>query len=56
MTNYALINKYLENHLEASLAELVKLCAQPSVGAQNWGLAECADLVAERKALPIQPG
>ncbi|OGO33971.1 MAG: peptidase M20 [Chloroflexi bacterium RBG_16_54_18] len=46
MTNYALINKYLENHLEASLAELVKLCAQPSVGAQNWGLAECADLVA----------
>ncbi len=40
------VDRYLEAHLDESLKELSRLCAQPSVSAQNWGLQECADLVA----------
>jgi len=39
------VNRYLVDNLGSSIAELTTLCAQPSVGAQNWGLAECAELV-----------
>lgn len=39
------IDQYLEEHLDESLSELSKLCAQPSVAAQNWGVVECAELV-----------
>jgi acetylornithine deacetylase/succinyl-diaminopimelate desuccinylase-like protein len=41
------IDQYLEQHMDDSIAELSRLCAQPSVAAQNWGLRECAGLVAE---------
>ena len=41
------IDQYIESHVDVSLQELVRLCAQPSVSAQNWGLVECADLVAD---------
>ncbi|MGQ9833001.1 MAG: M20/M25/M40 family metallo-hydrolase [Candidatus Villigracilaceae bacterium] len=41
------IDTYLESHLDESIAELSRLAAQPSVGAQNWGMEECAALVAE---------
>jgi acetylornithine deacetylase/succinyl-diaminopimelate desuccinylase-like protein len=41
------IDKYLDSHLDESLAELSRFCAQPSVAAQNWGLAECATMTAE---------
>jgi len=47
MSEYNEIDSYLEKNLEKSLAELSKLVAQPSVGAQNWGLKECATLVGE---------
>lgn len=47
MTNYTAIDAYLEKHLDDSIAELTRLAAQPSVGAQNWGLQECAALVDE---------
>jgi acetylornithine deacetylase/succinyl-diaminopimelate desuccinylase-like protein len=47
MTNHTTTDRYLEEHLNDSLAELSRLCAQPSVAAQNWGLRECAQLVAE---------
>jgi len=40
------IDAYLEDHLDQSIAELSRLAAQPSVAAQNWGLSECAGLVA----------
>lgn len=40
------IDIYLEDHLDESLQELATLCAQPSVAAQNWGMQECASLVA----------
>ena len=45
MTDYQKIDAYLETHLDSSLAELKQLVAQPSVGAQNLGMQECAALV-----------
>ena len=45
--NFLKTDQYLETHLDESIFELSRLVAQPSVGAQNWGIAECADLVAE---------
>jgi acetylornithine deacetylase/succinyl-diaminopimelate desuccinylase-like protein len=47
MSEYSKIDSYLENNLDKSLAELSRLVAQPSVGAQNLGLKECAALVGE---------
>jgi len=47
MTAYNRLDSYLEKNLDASLEELSRLVAQPSVGAQNLGLKECASLVAE---------
>jgi acetylornithine deacetylase/succinyl-diaminopimelate desuccinylase-like protein len=41
------VDGWLAEHLEQSLDELGRLVAQPSVGAQNLGLEECAELVAE---------
>ena len=46
MTDYTQIKNYLESHLDDSLAELSRLCAQPSIAAQNLGMQECAELVA----------
>jgi acetylornithine deacetylase/succinyl-diaminopimelate desuccinylase-like protein len=45
MNNYSEIDSYLEMHMTTSIAELSKLVAQPSVGAQNLGIQECAELV-----------
>lgn len=45
MSEYAKVDAYLEKNLDKSLAELSQLVAQPSVGAQNLGLQECAALV-----------
>jgi len=45
MTEFTAIDLYLEDHLNDSIAELTRLASQPSVGAQNWGLQECAALV-----------
>lgn len=47
MKNIERIEQYLETHLDESIAELSRFCEQPSVAAQNWGLSECASLVAE---------
>lgn len=47
MTDFDSIDRYLEGHMDESIKELMRLCAQPSVAAQNWGLAECAELVGE---------
>ncbi|HVN16127.1 MAG TPA: M20/M25/M40 family metallo-hydrolase [Anaerolineales bacterium] len=46
MTDYKKIDAYLDSHLDASLAELSKLVAQPSISAQKIGLKECSELVA----------
>ena len=50
MTDFTGFDKYLETNLDISIAELSKLCAQPSVAAQNWGLEECAELVGDMLA------
>lgn len=47
MTDYSSYDQYLQEHLYASIQELGRLVSQPSVGAQHWGLDECAALVAE---------
>jgi acetylornithine deacetylase/succinyl-diaminopimelate desuccinylase-like protein len=46
MPDYTKIDAYLDSHLDDSIAELSRLVAQPSVGAQNLGMQECATLVA----------
>jgi acetylornithine deacetylase/succinyl-diaminopimelate desuccinylase-like protein len=52
MDDYTYIDAFLKNNLDSSLDDLVELCAQPSVAAQNWGMVECADLV--RKLLEMR--
>ena len=47
MNDYTKIKNYLESNLDSSLAELSRLCAQPSIAAQNLGMQECAELVGE---------
>lgn len=47
MSDYHAIDTYLDTNLKASIDELSRLVAQPSVAAQNWGLQECAQLVGE---------
>jgi acetylornithine deacetylase/succinyl-diaminopimelate desuccinylase-like protein len=47
MPDYTIIDTYLETHLDESITELCRLVAQPSVGAQNLGMQECAKLVFE---------
>lgn len=40
------INAHIAANVDYWLDQLARLCAQPSVSAQNQGIAECADLVA----------
>jgi len=47
MTDLERVDDHIESHHGASLAELARLVAIPSVGAQGRGLGECAALVAE---------
>ena len=44
------VDQYIEENLDQSIKELSKLCAQPSVAAQKWGMEECANLVAQSLA------
>lgn len=41
------LDQYIEAHLDESIAELSRLCAQPSVSASGHGVRECSQLVAE---------
>lgn len=47
MSDYTKLDDYLHKNLDESISELSHLVAQPSVAAQNLGLEECAQLVAE---------
>ncbi len=47
MSEFQAIDSFLEKNLEASIAELSRLVAQPSISAQGIGLKECAAMVAE---------
>ncbi len=44
-TDFSNIDQYLKENLQTSLTELKKLCAQPSVAAQNLGMTETAQMV-----------
>lgn len=46
-TSAETIDQYVADHLDASLEELKRLCAQPSVSARHEGIDACAALVAE---------
>src|SRR5437899_757945 len=50
MSDLAAADRWLESHLEASLAELSRLVAQPSIAAPGVGMQECAALVAGVRA------
>ena len=58
------IDAYIDDHLEATIADLARLCAQPSVSAQHLGIDECAALVADMlrargfaaDVVPSEPG
>ncbi len=39
------VDAYIGNNLDRYVGELVRLCAQPSVAAQDMGMHECANLV-----------
>jgi acetylornithine deacetylase/succinyl-diaminopimelate desuccinylase-like protein len=47
MTDLSKVDRFIESNLDASIDELARLVAVPSVGAQGRGLPECAALVAE---------
>ncbi len=47
MVNHRYLDRYLETHLDESIAELSRFCAQPSVAAQNWGIDGAAEMTAE---------
>jgi len=47
VTDFASVDQIVARRLENSLAELSRLCAQPSVSASGQGIAECAALVGE---------
>jgi acetylornithine deacetylase/succinyl-diaminopimelate desuccinylase-like protein len=51
------IDRFLEQNLDSSIAELSRLAAQPSVSAQNWGIEDCAKMVAkmlEKRGFAVQ--
>ena len=47
VTDFPRIDAHIDTHLDASIAELAKLVAVPSIAAQGLGLEPCAALVAE---------
>ena len=47
MTDFAGIDRYLEQHLDESLDELTRYVAQPSIAAQGVGMEACAELTAQ---------
>ncbi|HET7012202.1 MAG TPA: M20/M25/M40 family metallo-hydrolase [Anaerolineales bacterium] len=57
MTDFHKVDQTIRAQLEASLAELGRLCAQPSVSASGEGIRECAALVSEmlqRRGFKVQ--
>src|SRR5260370_30353794 len=43
----AALDQYVEQHVQQSMQELVRLCNQPSISSQGLGMQECTALVAE---------
>lgn len=47
MSDFAAVDRYIDEHLDENLSELSRLVAQPSIAAQGVGMEACAELVAE---------
>src|SRR5258706_8727284 len=47
MADFAAIDRYITDHLEETIAELGRLCAQRSISATGDGVAECGLIVAD---------
>src|SRR5512140_590885 len=47
MNPFTDVDRYIDQHLDDSLAELSQLVAQPSIAAQGVGMNECAEMVQE---------
>ncbi len=47
MSSFEVIDGYIDDNLESSIAELSAYCAIPSVAAQGEGLEECAQMAAD---------
>ena len=47
MADFKALDDTILQNLQASLGDLSRLCAQPSIAAQNIGMVECAELTAE---------
>lgn len=47
MADFKALDDTIQQNLQASLGDLSRLCAQPSIAAQNIGMVECAELTAE---------
>jgi len=47
MADFKVLDDTIQQNLQASLGDLSRLCAQPSIAAQNIGMVECAELTAE---------
>jgi len=47
MTDMQKVDERIRSNLDQSLKELSQLCTQPSIAAQNEGMEECAQLVAQ---------
>ncbi|HEU4334020.1 MAG TPA: M20/M25/M40 family metallo-hydrolase, partial [Candidatus Eisenbacteria bacterium] len=45
MNDAVAVDRYVDQHLDANLAELSRYVAQPSIAAQNRGMEACAALV-----------
>jgi acetylornithine deacetylase/succinyl-diaminopimelate desuccinylase-like protein len=47
MVDFKALDDTIQQNLQASLGDLSRLCAQPSIAAQNIGMVDCAELTAE---------
>jgi acetylornithine deacetylase/succinyl-diaminopimelate desuccinylase-like protein len=47
LNDISAVDRIIARRLASSLADLARLCAQPSVSASGQGIAECAALVGE---------
>jgi acetylornithine deacetylase/succinyl-diaminopimelate desuccinylase-like protein len=57
VSDLAPVDRWIEAHLDDSLAELGRLVAQPSIAAQGVGMVECAGMVAsmlERRGFAVE--
>jgi len=57
MTDFAAIDRWMDDHLDENLAELSRFVAQPSIAAQGVGMDACAALVVrmlERRGFVVQ--